>query len=80
MRMSRISIIIGWKGFNANSCKKKEVGMWVQWIGYGILSGLVIFIVIALGISPRTRFGPPPPGGDSKEDNLIEATSEGTVE
>ncbi len=53
--------------------------MWTQWICYGILSSLVIFIVIALGISPRTRFGPPSPGGDSKEENQIGASSEETV-
>lgn len=54
--------------------------MWAQWICYGILSGLVIFVVIRLGISPRSRFGPPPPGGDSKENSLIGASSEGTVD
>jgi hypothetical protein len=51
--------------------------MWTQWICYGILSSLVIFIVVVLGISPRSRFGPPSPVFDTKEENRDGAPSEG---
>ena len=53
--------------------------MWPQYICYGVLSALVVILVIVLGISPRSRFGPPPHVRPAEEEKSGEISYDGTT-